>query len=120
MTVTPGLTPVSLLRLLRATHSLPEQVLVVSVVTENVPRVHRLRRAEVSDMGKGVYKVVLHVGFMERPNVPRALEERVVMKLGFDPGTITYVVGRESVQVSPKLRETFDTCTPAIISLRRI
>jgi len=102
MIVTPGLTPVSLLRLLRATHSLPEQVLVVSVVTENVPRVHRLRRAEVSDMGKGVYKVVLHVGFMERPNVPRALEERVRMKLGFDPAAITYIVGRESVQVSRK------------------
>ena len=99
MTVTPGLTPVALLRLLRANHSLSAQVLVISVVTENVPRVHRLRRAEVTDVGSGIYQVVLHVGFMERPNVPRALRERVAMKLGFDLETVTYIVARESVRV---------------------
>ena len=100
MTVTPGMTPVSLLRVLRAARSLPAQVLIVTVVTENVPRVHRLRRATLTDKGRGIYQVVLHIGFMEPPDVPRALAERVVMRLGVDLATMTYIVGRESAQVS--------------------
>lgn len=40
-------------------------------MTENTPRVHKLRRADVTDIDDGVHQVVLHFGFMDRPDVPK-------------------------------------------------
>lgn len=96
----PGLTPPALLSTLRHHDSVHRQVLVVSVVTEDVPRVHKLKRAEVTDLGDGIWQVVLHFGFMEDPDVPAALADRVVMKSGVDLDTVTYFVGRESLRVT--------------------
>lgn len=59
-------------------------------------------RADVTDIDDGVYQVVLHFGFMDRPDVPRALADPVVMKLGCTLDSITYMVGRETVRVSPR------------------
>jgi len=96
----PGVTPPGLLAALRHADALHTEILVISVVTDAVPQVHRLRRAEVTDLGEGFHQVVLHFGFMEDPDVPTALAERVVMKLGTDLDTLTYFVGRESLRVT--------------------
>jgi uncharacterized membrane protein YeaQ/YmgE (transglycosylase-associated protein family) len=37
-------------------------------------------RADVTDIDDGVYQVVLHFGFMDRPDVPKALADRVVRR----------------------------------------
>jgi KUP system potassium uptake protein len=97
---TPGITPPGLLAALRHSDVLHTDVLIVSVMTEDVPRVHRLKRATVTDLGAGFHQVVLHFGFMEDPDVPTALAERVVMKLGTNLETLTYFVGRESLRVT--------------------
>jgi KUP system potassium uptake protein len=97
---TPGLTPPALLAALRHHDALHRQVLVIAVVTEDVPRVHKLKRAEVTEVGDGITQVVLHFGFMEDPDVPQALADRVVMKSGVDLDTLTYFIGRESVRVT--------------------
>jgi KUP system potassium uptake protein len=99
---TPGMTPPALLAAVKHHDTLHQEVLVIAVVTEDVPRVHKLRRAEVSHVGEGIHQVVLHFGFMENPDVPRALAERVVMKTGTDLDTIGYFVGRESVRVTAR------------------
>jgi KUP system potassium uptake protein len=99
---TPGMTPPALLAAVKHHDSLHQEVLVISVVTEAVPRVHRLRRAEVSHVGEGIHQVVLHFGFMESPDVPKALAERVVMKTGTDLDTLGYFVGRESLRVTAR------------------
>ena len=69
---TPGMTPPALLANLRLNNSLHELVLVVSIVTEERPRVHPSQRAEVTDLGGGFQQVVLRYGFMDEPDVPRA------------------------------------------------
>jgi KUP system potassium uptake protein len=99
---TPGMTPPALLAALRHVDALPEQVLIIAVATEDVPRVHPLRRADVVDLGHGFHQVTLHFGFMEDPDVPRALAERVVMRLGTDLETLSYFLGRESLRVTSK------------------
>jgi KUP system potassium uptake protein len=98
----PGLTPPSLIANLRHNDSLHEQVLVIAVVTEEVPRVHPLRRAELADLGHGFHQVVLHYGFMEDPDIPRALAERVVMELGTNLDTLTYFLGRDWLRVTSR------------------
>jgi KUP system potassium uptake protein len=98
----PGLTPPALLAALRHHDSLHEQVLVVSAVTVERPRVHLLERAEITNLDQGFQQVVLRYGFMEDPDVPRALSHRVVTKLGIDLETVTYFLGRESVQATAR------------------
>jgi KUP system potassium uptake protein len=99
---TPGITPPALISALRHTDALHEQVLVISIVTEEVPRVLPARRTEITDLGLGFRQVVLHFGFMEDPDIPRALADRVVMKLGIDLETLSYFLGRESLRVTAR------------------
>ena len=99
---TPGVTPPALLASLRHTDALHEQVLVISVVTEKRPRVLAVKRADIIDLGHGFHEIVLHYGFMEVPDVPHALAERVEMEVGIDLRSISYFVSRESLRVTKK------------------
>jgi KUP system potassium uptake protein len=56
-----------------------------------------VRRATVHDLGEGFAQVVLHFGFMDEPDVPRALVNIVDPEFGFDPEDATYFVGRETI-----------------------
>jgi KUP system potassium uptake protein len=97
-----GITPPALIASLRHHDSLHEQVLVVCVVVEARPRVPKMRRAGVTDLGHGFHQVVLRFGFMEEPDVPRALAERVAMSLGIDLSSISYLLGSERITVTPR------------------
>ena len=99
---TPGITPPALLANLRHTKALPESVLVISVLTERRPRVPPPKRTEIVDLGHGFHKVILHYGFMEMPDVPRALAEGSVQGLGDSLDTLCYFVSRESLRVTPR------------------
>lgn len=95
-----GVTPPALIAGLRHHDSLHEQVLVVCVVVEPRPTVPTLKRAVVTHLGAGFPQVVLHFGFMEQPDVPRALAQRVASGLGIEPSTISYVLGTEAISVT--------------------
>jgi len=92
-----GATPPSLLANMRHNEVLHETIVVLSIVTEDVPRIPPARRTEVWPLGLGFYQVVLRYGFLEEPDVPRALAELVHPELGIDPRDTTYVLGRETV-----------------------
>ncbi len=93
----PGVTPPALLANLRHNEVLHETVVLVAVQTSSVPRVPQVRRATVHDLGEGFVQVVLHFGFMDEPDVPRALKNIVDPEFGFDPEDATYFVGRETI-----------------------
>lgn len=98
----PGTTPPALIANLRHNDVLHDQVLVVSIVTEDVPRILPARRADLVDHGDGVYHVVLHYGFIEEPHVPTGLREGAVRRLAVDTDRATYFLGSESLLVSPR------------------
>ncbi len=54
-------------------------------------------RAELEKLRAGFWRVKLHYGFMERPNVPAALEAINDPALEFHPMKTTYFIGRETV-----------------------
>jgi KUP system potassium uptake protein len=93
----PGVTPPALLANLRHNEVLHETVVLVAVHTSSVPRVPQVRRATVHDLGEGFAQVVLHFGFMDAPDVPRAMINIVDPEFGFDPEDATYFVGRETI-----------------------
>jgi KUP system potassium uptake protein len=99
---TPDIAPPVLLASLKHHDSLHEHVLVVSVVFERRPYVAEARRAEIAGLGHGFWKVVLRFGFLENPDVGSAIEEHVTMKVGIDPRTISYFLGREALVVTTR------------------
>ncbi|MGH8896829.1 MAG: potassium transporter Kup [Egibacteraceae bacterium] len=96
----PGATPPALITNLRHHHVLHERVVVVSVVTDQVPRVPTAKRANLLECGHGVCSVVLHYGFMEDPNVPEGLTARPVLALGIDVKQATYFLSAERLKAT--------------------
>jgi len=67
------------------------------VVTEEQPHVAEAERVEVTDLGLGFFRIILHFGFMESVHVPRELRRISVPGLDFPPAETTYFLGKETV-----------------------
>ncbi len=104
LTGNPDYVPTSLLHNLKHNKVLHQHVLFVTVQNEDVPEVPQTRRATVSELAQGIYRVVLKYGFMESPNIPRELEE-LGDAIAFDPMQASYFLGREVLvaATAPKL-----------------
>jgi len=61
--------PLTLLHHVRYNRALHEEVILVSVITENVPEVEARSRMTSEPLGKGMWRVRAHYGFMEHPDV---------------------------------------------------
>jgi KUP system potassium uptake protein len=94
---TSGRTPPSLLHNVKHNKVLHEQVILLTVVTEEQPWVARAERATVEELGQGFWSVNLRFGFMETPDVPAALRELDVPGLAFPPASTSYYLGKETV-----------------------
>lgn len=76
---------------------LHEQVVLLTVVSEDSPRISADKRFEVEAFGQGFFRVSLHFGFMEEPDVPLALSKSSTAELDFSPMRTTYFLSRETV-----------------------
>jgi KUP system potassium uptake protein len=102
LTARPDAVPHALLHNLLHNQVLHEQVVLLTVVYEDSPRVPTSRRFEVEGYGEGFYRVVLHFGFMDEPDVPAALKLCHLDELDFSPMRTTYFLSRETI-VAAKL-----------------
>ena len=94
MTGNPDYVPTSLLHNLKHNKVLHENVLFVTVQNEDVPEVSQRRRAEVAVLAPGMHRVILRYGFMESPNIPKALED-LTEELKVRMSQASYFLGRE-------------------------
>ena len=92
--------PHALLHNLLHNQVLHEQVVLLTVVNEDTPRVPAERRFEVEVYGEGFFRVILHYGFMDEPDVPAALALCHLPELDFSPMRTTYFLSRETVIAS--------------------
>ena len=95
LTGNPDYVPAALLHNLKHNKVLHENVLFVTVQNLDVPEAPAGERNEVSELSPGVHRVVLRYGFMESPNIPRALEELDHPELKYDPMQASFFLGRE-------------------------
>jgi KUP system potassium uptake protein len=89
--------PNALLHNLKHNKVLHEQVFFVTVRTLDFPQVDAADRASAAEVAPGIYKITLNYGFMESPNVPKALETLSAHGIAFKPMQTSYFVGRETV-----------------------
>jgi len=97
MVASPIGTPLALLHHLNANKCLQETVVLLTIMTEEVPHVADDQRLEVTEMGEGVWRAIGRYGYMESPNVAdlcaRIAARGVPLKLG---GT-TFYFNREMI-----------------------
>ena len=93
----PATTPAALLHTVKHIKCLHEQVVMLTVRTEEVPRVEPEDRVRVDRFDNGFSRVTLTYGFTEDPDVPAALATVDEPGLDFRPMHTTYFVGRERI-----------------------
>jgi KUP system potassium uptake protein len=94
--------PLTLLRNLKHNKVLHRTVLLVRVVTENIPRVAGADRIKARELGSGFWQIDAHFGFAQTPNVARELQRAEIPGLKLDPSEISFFVGRANVKSSPR------------------
>lgn len=76
MTSNPQGTPPALMLNFQHHRAVHEKVVLLTVVTEEVPRVDASERVQVEPLPEGFVRVVAHYGFMESPDVPLLLARK--------------------------------------------
>ncbi|AGZ36628.1 MULTISPECIES: potassium transporter Kup [Pseudomonas] len=100
LTARPDAVPHALLHNMLHNQVLHSQVVLLTVVSEDRPRVPEQERFEVEAYGDGFFRVLLHFGFMDEPDVPEALKLCHLDELDFSPMRTTYFLSRETVIAS--------------------
>lgn len=95
-------TPPALLLNMRHNKVLHERVVLLTIVTEEIPYVTPHERMQLARLGEGFYRVTVHYGFMEDPNVPQALDLTKSCGLELQAEDTTYFLGRETLFASDR------------------
>ncbi|HSP29126.1 MAG TPA: KUP/HAK/KT family potassium transporter, partial [Ilumatobacteraceae bacterium] len=95
-----GAAPPALIANLTHNHVLHQLTLLVSVETSEVPRVPPDERVRTHKVGSGIQRVDLRFGYLDEPNVPEALASMHIPGQRFDPDSVTYFIGRETVSAT--------------------
>ncbi len=101
LTAVPDAAPAALLHNLKHNHVLHERNLIVTVNVANTPRVADDDRAKVEVLGPAFKRVVLTFGYMEQPNVPKALAHAKKAGVKFDIMATSFFLNRRSFRTSP-------------------
>ena len=94
MTFHPEDTSLVLLHHLKHTKVLHERVVLLSVLSANIPIVRAKDRIGVDDLGQGFHRIVAYNGYMQRPNVPGILKLAENFGLHVNPQETTFYLGR--------------------------
>jgi KUP system potassium uptake protein len=97
LTATPDATPAALLHTLKHFQTLHERVVFLTIEFRDVPWVSFEERVLCERLGANLWRVRVRYGFMNRPDVTRALEHCGALGLEIDPMQTSYFVSRQRV-----------------------
>lgn len=93
----PDTVPQALMHNLKHNQVLHQTNLILTVEFMDVPTVAKEQRLYINEIGSGFWQIKLHYGFMESPDIPKALENCKIDNVTIDPFTTSYFVSRETV-----------------------
>ena len=102
LTGNAAVVPMALLHNIKHNQVLHQKVVLLTVRTQDIPYVAAAQRLEVEKLGKGFYRVAVSYGFMDDPDIPRALERCRAHALPVDLAATSYFVARETLIPSPR------------------
>ncbi|NOJ92249.1 potassium transporter Kup [Corallococcus coralloides] len=97
MTGNPEGTPPALLHNLKHNKILHEQVVLLTIIPEEIPHVVAQERVEVEPLEQGFVRVVARYGFMENPSIPDILKRCREKGLQFQLMGTSFFLGRETL-----------------------
>jgi len=97
LTSDAGTVPNALLHNLKHNKVLHEHNLFVTVQSHEVPWIGLDKRVEIESLGHDCWQVIIHYGFKNDPDVPRALEQIRGRGCEFEPMTTSYFLSRDLV-----------------------
>ena len=97
LTSDPDTSPVALMHNLKHNKVLHEKNIILSVATAETPRVSEDKRVRIEPVNDDFKKVIINYGFMESPNIPKALGLCRKQGLKFDIMATSFFLGRRSV-----------------------
>lgn len=89
--------PTALLHNLKHNKVLHERVVLMNVQTEDIPHVPEERRLEFRHLEHNFHIIKLHYGFMDEPNIPRALAQCRVLQFRFNLMETSFFLRREKI-----------------------
>ena len=92
--------PRSLLHNIKHNRVVHEQVLLVTMVTDEVPRVPANERIEIKDLQSGFFRVAAHWGYLETPDLRQVLAQLGSRGILEATGRISVYLGRETLIVT--------------------
>jgi KUP system potassium uptake protein len=89
--------PHALLHNLNHNKVLHERIVLLTVETRDIPHVADEDRVEISSLGTDFYRMVVHYGFKDDPDVPRALELAAAKGLKFEMMETSFFLSRQTL-----------------------
>jgi KUP system potassium uptake protein len=96
--------PAALLHNLKHNKVLHERVVLMTVMTEDFPHVPADQRFTIRHLDFGFHTVVVHYGFADEPNIPRALAQLRLMQFRFNLMETSFFLGREKIVAAKRSR----------------
>jgi KUP system potassium uptake protein len=98
--------PVPLLNNLRHNHVMHDNVIILSVITEPTPRVAPEKRRTVHKLADSLFRINLHYGFAESPNIPKSLRSSS-REIDIVPEDTYFFISRETLLAVPSPKMAF-------------
>jgi KUP system potassium uptake protein len=89
--------PRALLNNLKFNRVMHERVVLLTVVTREQPRVAPGKRLSVTPVCDGIVRVIVQVGFMEKPSIPEILRDAESLGVPYKPEETTFFLSREEL-----------------------
>lgn len=102
LTGDPSAAPTSLMHNLKHNRVLHERNIILTIKTEDTPRVQRHERIEIDRVADTFIRVIAHYGFMETPSVPKIIEHCRRKDLNIDISATSFFLSRRSLKTSLK------------------
>jgi KUP system potassium uptake protein len=97
LTGAANIVPRTLLHNFKHNKIIHEQVVLLTVKNEEIPRVPEAERVSVESLEAGFTRITMRYGFMEDPNITWMLRKMEIKGLELDPMRVTFILGRETL-----------------------
>lgn len=97
MVGSPTGTPIALLHHVKSNRSLHQTVVLLSIVTEEVPAVPDSEQLTLDEVGEGIWRAVGRYGYMQSPDVSALMEQVKERGVPVNPQATTYFFNREMI-----------------------
>ena len=118
LTSDPASAPTALLHSLKHYKVLHEKNVILTIETADAPRVDSAERVRIEPVGETFTRIVLRFGFMESPNIPKALAVVRAHGFTFDIMSTSFFLSRRLLKPAARLRHAA-LAGPAVHRARR-